>query len=140
MKIAIINGPNLNLLGQREPGVYGSKSLDELVKELVTNYPDHTIMDYQSNVEGELINKLHEWDSDVDAFIFNPGGYSHTSIAIRDAISALATPVIEVHISNIHAREDFRHTTITGGACKAVISGLGLEGYSVALDQFLKAQ
>lgn len=139
MKIAIINGPNLNLLGQREPGVYGSKSLEELVKELVTNYPDHTIMDYQSNVEGELINKLHEWDSDVDAFIINPGGYSHTSIAIRDAISAIATPVIEVHISNIHAREDFRHTTITGGACKAVISGLGLEGYSVALDQFLKA-
>jgi 3-dehydroquinate dehydratase-2 len=139
MKIAIINGPNLNLLGHREPGVYGSKSLDELVKELVTNYPDHAIMDYQSNVEGELINKLHEWDSDVDAFIINPGGYSHTSIAIRDAISAIATPVIEVHISNIHAREDFRHTTITGGACKAVISGLGLEGYSVALDQLLKA-
>jgi len=139
MKFAIINGPNLNLLGQREPDVYGAKTLDGLITDLRNRYSDHVILDYQSNVEGELINRLHEWDSEVDAFIINPGGYSHTSIAIRDAISAIATPVIEVHISNIHSREDFRHTTITGGACKAVISGLGLEGYSVALDQFLKA-
>ena len=139
MKFAIINGPNLNLLGQREPNVYGAKTLDGLITDLQNRYSDHVILDYQSNVEGELINRLHEWDSEVDAFIINPGGYSHTSIAIRDAISAIATPVIEVHISNIHSREDFRHTTITGGACKAVISGLGLEGYSVALDQFLKA-
>lgn len=139
MKFAIINGPNLNLLGQREPDVYGATTLDGLIKNLQDRYSDHVILDYQSNVEGELINKLHEWDSEVDAFIINPGGYSHTSVAIRDAISAIATPVIEVHISNIHSREDFRQTTITGGACKAVISGLGLEGYSVALDQFLKA-
>lgn len=139
MKFAIINGPNLNLLGQRELNVYGAETLDGLIQDLQDRYSDHVILDYQSNVEGELINKLHEWDSEVDAFVINPGGYSHTSVAIRDAISAITTPVIEVHISNIHSREDFRHTTITGGACKAVVSGLGLEGYSIALDQFLKA-
>lgn len=139
MKIAVINGPNLNLLGKREPDVYGSETLDGLVKELQTMYSDHSILDYHSNVEGELINKLQQLDAEVDGIVINPGGYSHTSVAIRDAISAIATPVIEVHISNIHSREDFRHTTITGGACVAVISGLGLKGYSVALDHFLNS-
>lgn len=139
MRIAIINGPNLNMLGTREPGVYGSVTLEELITDIKSSHSNVEILDFQSNVEGELIDAIQKWGMDVDGIIINPGGYSHTSVAIRDAISAVTAPVIEVHISNIHSREDFRHTTITGGACKAVISGLGLEGYSVALAHFQKS-
>ena len=134
MKVGIINGPNLNMLGVREPGVYGNLSLEELIDQLKTNHSSIEVLDFQSNDEGELISKIQEWGMSLEAIIINPGGYSHTSVAIRDAISSITAPVIEVHISNIHSREKFRHTTITGGACKAVISGLGLEGYSVALN------
>lgn len=134
MKVGIINGPNLNMLGVREPGVYGNLSLEELIDQLKANHSSIEVLDFQSNDEGELISKIQEWGMSLEAIIINPGGYSHTSVAIRDAISSITAPVIEVHISNIHSREEFRHTTITGGACKAVISGLGLEGYSVALN------
>ena len=109
-------------------------SLEELIDQLKTNHSSIEVLDFQSNDEGELISKIQEWGMSLEAIIINPGGYSHTSVAIRDAISSITAPVIEVHISNIHSREKFRHTTITGGACKAVISGLGLEGYSVALN------
>lgn len=139
MKYAIINGPNLNMLGIREPGIYGATTLPELIESMRGEYSEHEIIDFQSNVEGEIIDELQKLGGEVDGIIINPGGYSHTSVAIRDAISAIAAPVIEVHISNIHAREDFRHTTITGGACKAVISGMGLKGYSVALDHLLNS-
>ena len=134
MKVGIINGPNLNMLGVREPGVYGNLSLEELIDQLKANHSSIEVLDFQSNDEGELISKIQEWGMSLEAIIINPGGYSHTSVAIRDAISSITAPVIEVHISDIHSREKFRHTTITGGACKAVISGLGLEGYSVALN------
>ena len=122
------------MLGVREPGVYGNLSLEELIDQLKANHSSIEVLDFQSNDEGELISKIQEWGMSLEAIIINPGGYSHTSVAIRDAISSITAPVIEVHISNIHSREEFRHTTITGGACKAVISGLGLEGYSVALN------
>lgn len=139
MKYAIINGPNLNMLGIREPGIYGATTLPELIEGVRREYSEHEIIDFQSNVEGEIIDELQKLGGEVDGIIINPGGYSHTSVAIRDAISAIAAPVIEVHISNIHAREDFRHTTITGGACQSVISGMGLKGYSVALDHLLNS-
>lgn len=137
MKVGIINGPNLNMLGVREPGVYGDLSLEEIIEQIRENFPSVEILDFQSNDEGELISKVQEWGMISDAIIINPGGYSHTSVAIRDAISSITAPVIEVHISNIHSREEFRHTTITGGACRAVISGLGKEGYSVALSHLV---
>lgn len=133
MRIGIINGPNLNMLGVREPGVYGNQTLDDIIESLKQEFQKDDILNFHSNDEGELISKVQEWGMSLDGIIINPGGYSHTSVAIRDAIASITTPVIEVHISNIHAREEFRHTTITGGACKAVISGLGAEGYSVAL-------
>ena len=133
MKVGIINGPNLNMLGVREPVVYGDLSLDSIVENLRSEFKDFEIHDFQSNDEGELISKVQDWGMSLDALVINPGGYSHTSVAIRDAIASIKSPVIEVHISNIHSREEFRHTTITGGACKAVISGLGAEGYSFAL-------
>ena len=133
MKVGIINAPNLNMLGVREPGVYGDLSLDSIVENLRSKFKDFEIHDFQSNDEGELISKVQDWGMSLDALVINPGGYSHTSVAIRDAIASIKSPVIEVHISNIHSREEFRHTTITGGACKAVISGLGAEGYSFAL-------
>ena len=133
MRVGVINGPNLNMLGVREPRVYGAQSLSDLIVELKDAFTSHQIEDFQSNDEGELISKIQEWGMVLDGIVINPGGYSHTSVAIRDAIASITAPVIEVHISNIHAREEFRHTTITGGACKAVISGLGIEGYKVAL-------
>ncbi len=133
MKVGIINGPNLNMLGVREPGLYGDVSLDSIVENLRSEFKDFEIHDFQSNDEGELISKVQDWGMSLDALVINPGGYSHTSVAIRDALASIKSPVIEVHISNIHSREEFRHTTITGGACKAVISGLGAEGYSFAL-------
>ena len=133
MRIGVINGPNLNMLGIREPGVYGDLSLDKILEDLKSSFHSHEILDFQSNDEGELIDVIQKWGMTLDGIVINPGGYSHTSVAIRDAIFSVSAPVIEVHISNIHSREEFRHTTITGGACKAVISGLGATGYSVAL-------
>ncbi|MFZ4784735.1 MAG: type II 3-dehydroquinate dehydratase [Flavobacteriales bacterium] len=135
-RFIIINGPNLNLLGKREPDVYGEKDFESFFKALRDSYPDIKIDYYQSNVEGELINKLHETGFSFDGIIINPGGYSHTSVALRDAISAIKSPVIEVHISNIHAREEFRQTSLTAAACVGVITGFGLWSYDMAL-QFL---
>ena len=138
MKIGIINGPNLNLLGKREPEVYGNKTFEDYLNELKANYPKAEIHYFQSNVEDELINKLHELGFTFDGIIINAGGYTHTSVAIADAIAAIKTPVIEVHISNIFAREDFRHVSYMGAKCVGSISGMGLKGYELALDYFLK--
>jgi len=138
MKIAIINGPNLNLLGKREPDVYGNSSFEDFLKELKGNFPKVEISYFQSNVEGELINKLHELGFNFDGIILNAGAYTHTSVAIADAIAAIKTPVVEVHISNIFAREDFRHVSYSGAKCVGSISGLGLKGYELALAYFLK--
>ncbi len=139
MRIGVINGPNLNMLGVREPGVYGTQSLRDLIVELKDGFSSHQIDDFQSNDEGDLISKIQEWGMILDGIVINPGGYSHTSVALRDAIASITAPVIEVHISNIHAREEFRCITITGGACKAVISGLGTEGYKVAVRHLEKS-
>lgn len=134
MKFAIVNGPNLNLLGKREPGVYGKESFESYLNTLRTAYPGHKLIYFQSNVEGELINYLHEVGFDVDGIVFNPGGYSHTSVSIADAIAAIDAPVVEVHISNIYARENYRHQSLTGAKSKAVISGAGMHGYKLALQ------
>ena len=138
MKIAIINGPNLNLLGTREPEVYGKISFEDFLIELQTTYPKIEIVYFQSNVEGELINKIHEVGFTFDGIILNAGAYTHTSIAIADAVAAITTPVVEVHLSNIFAREDFRHVSFLGAKCVGSISGLGLKGYKLALDYLLK--
>jgi 3-dehydroquinate dehydratase-2 len=137
MKILIINGPNLNLLGIREPGIYGSEGFDSFFKKLQGLYPDITLSYYQSNVEGELINKLHEVGFSYDGIIMNAGAYTHTSIAIADAIAGIKTPVIEVHISNVHAREEFRHISVLARNCKGVIAGFGFESYVLALQYFI---
>ena len=137
MKIAIINGPNLNLLGTREPEVYGSENFDSFIQSLKQRYPSVEVSYYQSNVEGELINELHRVGFDYDGVILNPGGYTHTSVAIGDAIAAIKAPVLEVHISNVHAREDFRKISHVSAKCKGTISGLGLKGYELALQYFL---
>jgi 3-dehydroquinate dehydratase-2 len=134
MKIIIINGPNLNLLGKRETSIYGEKSFDEFFKELKTQYPKIDLEYFQSNIEGEIINKIQETGFTYDGIILNAGGYTHTSVAIADAIAAIKTPVIEVHISNIYAREDYRHVSLTAAKCKGVICGLGLESYRLALE------
>src|SRR5919112_697249 len=133
MKIAIINGPNLNLLGKREPDVYGKQNFDQYFEGLQHIYPEVDFTYYQSNVEGELINKLQEFGFEYDGIIMNPGGYTHTSVAIGDAIAAISTPVIEVHISNVHAREDFRRISHVSAKSKGTIFGLGLKGYELAL-------
>lgn len=137
MKIAIINGPNLNLLGTREPEVYGSENFDSFIQSLKQRYPSVEFSYFQSNVEGELINELHRVGFDYDGIILNPGGYTHTSVAIGDAIAAIKAPVLEVHISNVHAREDFRKISHVSAKCKGTISGLGLRGYELALQYFL---
>ena len=137
MKIAIINGPNLNLLGKREPGIYGNQSFDEFFEELKASYPQVSFNYYQSNVEGELINELQRVGFDFDGIVLNPGGYTHTSVAIGDAIAGIKTPVIEVHISNVHAREDFRKLSHISGKAAGSIVGLGLKGYELALQYFL---
>lgn len=137
MKIAIINGPNLNLLGKREPGIYGNMSFEEYFETLVKKYPGHNITYYQSNVEGELINELQRVGFDHDGIIFNPGGYTHTSVAIGDAVAALKTPVVEIHISNVHAREDFRKQSFVSPKAAGCIFGLGLKGYELAVEYFL---
>ncbi len=137
-KIIIINGPNLNLLGKREPDIYGDVSFDEFFDDIKDVYSSDIQLSYfQSNIEGELIDKLQQVGFKYDGIILNAGGYTHTSVAIRDAIAAIKTPVIEVHISNPHAREEFRHTSLITGVCKGIIAGFGLESYVLALDSFL---
>jgi len=138
MKIQIINGPNLNLLGIREPGVYGNRSFEDYFQELKAAFPEIELIYFQSNVEGELINCLHEGGFSLDGFILNAGGYTHTSVALADAISGINTPVVEVHVSNIYAREEYRHTSLTGKNCKGVLTGFGLDGYRLAIESFLK--
>jgi 3-dehydroquinate dehydratase II len=137
MKIAIINGPNLNLLGIRETSVYGSQTFEQYYGVLQNLYPDITFDYYQSNVEGELINALQQRGFDYEGIVINPGGYTHTSVALGDAIAAITTPVIEVHISNVHAREDFRKISHVSAKCKGTISGLGLAGYKLAIQWFI---
>lgn len=134
MKIQIINGPNLNLLGLREPGVYGSRSFNEYFETLKEIFSDIELHYFQSNVEGEIINKIHETGFDFDGIILNAGGYTHTSVAIRDAIKSVKTPVVEVHISNVHAREEFRHQSMISAVCAGVIGGFGLNSYRLAVD------
>ncbi len=134
MRIQIINGPNINLLGKREPSIYGAVSFDEYLLELRKRYPEVEIQYYQSNVEGEMINKIHEVGFDFDGIILNAGAYTHTSIALQDAIRAVTSPVIEVHISNVHARESFRHVSMISSACVGVICGFGLDSYRLALE------
>lgn len=136
MKIAIINGPNLNLLGKRETDIYGSQPFEIYLEELKKKFPETQITYYQSNVEGELINELQQMGFDYDGIVFNPGGYTHTSVAIGDAIAAIKAPVVEVHISNVHAREDFRKLSHVSGKAAGSIFGLGLKGYELAI-QFL---
>ena len=136
-KIQIINGPNLNLLGRREPGVYGARSFDDYLADLRRRYPDVRIEYFQSNVEGELINCIHEVGFDCDGIILNAGAYTHTSIALQDAIRAVKAPVVEVHISNVHAREAFRHVSMIACACRGVICGFGLDSYRLALEGLL---
>ena len=137
-KIIIINGPNLNLLGKREPDIYGDITFDEFYEDLKDIYSGEVqISYYQSNVEGELINKIQEVGFSYHGILLNAGGYTHTSVALRDAISAVKTPVVEVHISNIYAREEFRQNSLISAVCKGVISGFGLESYVLALDSFL---
>lgn len=139
MDLLIINGPNLNLLGRREPSVYGNQSFDDFFASLELKYPSLNLSYFQSNHEGEIIDKLHEKGFDCQGIILNAGAYTHTSLAIRDAISAITTPVIEVHISNVHAREPFRHHSTVSPVSKGVIVGLGLMGYSLAIDYFVES-
>ena len=139
MKIQIINGPNINLLGKREPGIYGSESFESYLKELRTAYPDIEIAYYQSNIEGELIAKIHETGFDVNGIVLNAGAYTHTSIALQDAIRAVTSPVVEVHISNVHKREEFRHKSMISCACMGVICGFGLNSYRLAIEAILDA-
>lgn len=138
MKLVIINGPNLNLLGVREPSVYGNQSFAEYLGELKKKFPAVQIDYYQSNVEGEIINKLHEIGFSYDGIILNAGGYTHTSVAIADAVAGIKTPVAEVHISNIYAREEFRHHSLIAGKCKGSISGFGLDSYRLAVESFIQ--
>jgi len=137
MRIAIINGPNLNLLGTREPELYGSQSFELYFAELHKKFPAVEFSYFQSNVEGELVNELQRVGFDYDGIVLNPAGYTHTSVAIGDAIAAIKAPVIEVHISNIKAREEFRHISHVSAKCKGTIAGLGLAGYELAVKFFV---
>ena len=137
MRIFILNGPNLNLLGQRETSVYGTDSFEYYFEKLKNLFPDHSIEFKQSNVEGELINLLHEQGFSSDGIILNAGGYTHTSVALADAVAAIRTPVIEVHISNVYAREDYRHVSLMAKNCMGVIAGFGLDSYKLAIEAFL---
>lgn len=137
MHIAIINGPNLNLLGTREPAIYGSKTFEDYFAELKSLYPAVELSYYQSNVEGELINHLHSCMGKVNGIILNAGGYTHTSVALGDAVSAVGIPVVEVHISNVYAREEYRKTSFIASKCVGSITGLGLTGYELAVQYFI---
>lgn len=136
MKVIIINGPNLNLLGVREPGIYGKESMETFLLRLQKRYAGMEIDYYQSNVEGELIDKLQETGFSYDGIILNAGAYTHTSIALADCIRAISAPVVEVHISNVHQREVFRHQSMIAAACRGVICGFGLDGYRLAIESF----
>jgi 3-dehydroquinate dehydratase II len=138
MKILLINGPNLNLLGIREQSIYGNKSFENYLQTLQNEYPDIEMEYYQSNIEGELINKIHERGFTYDGIIINAGAYTHTSVAIRDAISGVKSPVVEVHISNILTRESFRHESIIGPACVGSIMGFGLDSYRLGIEAIKK--
>jgi len=140
MKTLIINGPNLNLLGKREKSIYGESSFEDYYKELQNEFPAIDFEYYQSNVEGELINKLHEVGFTYDAIIMNSGAYTHTSIGIGDAIAGIETPVIEVHISNVYAREEYRHQSLMAKSCIGVIAGMGLNSYRLAIQHFISLQ
>jgi 3-dehydroquinate dehydratase II len=136
MKLQIINGPNLNLLGKRETSVYGSQSFEDFFETLKKRFPEITFSYYQSNVEGELVSKLHEVGFSYDGIIINAGAYTHTSIAIHDAIGGIKTSVVEVHISNVYAREEFRHKSLITSKCAGMLTGFGLEGYALAVHYF----
>ena len=138
MKILILNGPNLNLLGSREKAIYGSENFDHYFEELKLLFPDSIFEYFQSNIEGEMINKIHEVRLSFDGIVLNAAAYTHTSIAIRDAISAIDIPVIEVHISNVHKRETFRHTSLISASCVGVIAGFGLDSYRLAVEALMK--
>lgn len=133
MKIQIINGPNLNLLGKREPSIYGSQSFEEFFAVLKKKFPETTLEYFQSNVEGEIVNKLHEVGFSYDGIILNAGAYTHTSVAIHDAIAGIKTPVVEVHISNVYAREEFRHKSLITSKCAGMLTGFGMDGYALAI-------
>ena len=137
MKIIIINGPNLNLLGKREPEIYGANSFDDYFKELQNKFSDVDLSYFQSNIEGEIIDKLHEVGFSYDGVILNAAAYTHTSVGIGDAVKAIETPVVEVHISNVHAREEFRHHSYIAANAKGVIAGFGLKSYDLAIESFL---
>jgi 3-dehydroquinate dehydratase II len=136
MKIQIINGPNLNLLGKRETSIYGNQSFEDFFTSLKGRFANDELFYYQSNVEGELVNKLHEVGFSFDGIILNAGAYTHTSVAIHDAIAGIKTPVIEVHISNVYAREEFRHKSLITSKCIGLLTGFGMEGYAMALQYF----
>lgn len=138
MKIQIINGPNLNMLGKREPGIYGSSSFESYLQQLKSAYPDIEIDYYQSNVEGQLIDKMQEVGYDVDGIVLNAGAYTHTSIALHDCIRSLGCDVVEVHISNVHKREEFRHHSFISSACVGVICGFGLDSYRLAIEALIQ--
>lgn len=137
MKLIIINGPNLNLLGKREPEIYGSESFEDFMEQLKSQFSSIDLEYYQSNIEGELIDKLHEVGFDYDGIVLNAGAYTHTSIGIGDAVKAIETPVVELHISNVHSREDFRHKSFIAANAKGVMFGFGLKGYELAIKSFL---
>jgi 3-dehydroquinate dehydratase-2 len=137
MKIQIINGPNLNLLGVREKSIYGNTDFESSLETLRKRYPDLSIEYYQSNVEGEIINKLHEVGFSFDGIVLNAGAYTHTSVAIADAIAAINKPVIEVHISNVYKREEFRHHSMLAASCKGVIAGFGMDSYRLAIESLV---
>ena len=134
MNIQIINGPNLNLLGRREPGIYGSSSFEDYLTELHARYPQHQIDYFQSNSEGALIDKIHEAGFRCDGIVLNAGAYTHTSVALHDALRAVPAPAVEVHISNVHTREEFRHKSLISAACRGVICGFGLDSYRLAIE------
>jgi 3-dehydroquinate dehydratase-2 len=137
MKISLINGPNLNLLGKREPEKYGSLSFDTYLESLKSQYPEISFDYFQSNIEGEIINEIHKKGFNTDGIILNAGGYTHTSVAIADAIAAVKAPVIEVHITNVAKREEFRHTSLIGRSCAGTISGFGLFSYGLAVEALI---
>ena len=139
-KFIIINGPNLNLIGKREPHIYGSDTFEDYYEKLKSDYSDIQLDYYQSNVEGELVSKLQEVGFNYDGIIFNAGGYTHTSVAIADAVAAISTPVIEVHISNVYARESYRHESKMAKHCKGVIAGMGLISYRLAISSFIGSE
>ena len=136
-RIQIINGPNLNLLGRREPDVYGSRGFDDYLKELRAQYPDVQLDYFQSNHEGELIDCIHRCGFEADGIVLNAGAYTHTSIALHDALRAVPAPAVEVHISNVHQREEFRHRSLISAACRGVICGFGLDSYRLAIEALL---